>query len=1299
MNKLKYIISTLIGILIVSGVVYAATLPVFSGGTGAVTLTGCLTGNGTSAITGTGSPCGSGGSGLSTTTADYIIYPTSGTAAASTTNALKTSTNSVISSSGSFDVVMRAVIGNATSTLPYRTNIYISPGKYFAQSTSTFGGGTSANPDVNDTPMWKIWGAGAGGTVIVVNKNTTGFNFSDFSKADISGLTFYLQTGSTAIGARSANTGIRSLWNSSIANLFIVSTSTGDTGKGLDLQNTFRNTYNNIQFLALSACIMEKAQGSAFFIGDSVFENMMCDFSSVAGSGVAYELIAPAGGQVNQDTWIDTNGFSDTGTHTHFKLTNTDWTTARGINSEGFATTTDIISGTGNHFDYNYITLKSGTGTNYFGTSVTAFNNSFGCTFVDNPTGTHQLLVDANTITSQPNVVQGVNGANCVMQGAGTFIFTTTTASIVRDIADNIGSITYLSAMKIAANKLYFDFSSTLNTFVQFIGGALRFNVGGTDALDISSSGFGTTTVIGLNINAQATSTSNVGFNITTGCYAIAGTCVSGGTSGGGGSPGGTGTELQYRGGASTFSAVTNSAFNATANTLSIGTTTSALAMVTLSTSTAPQLIITDNNNTNAWAFRDTANTFYLASTSPTTFATSTVPALTINSNGNVGIYNSAPAGILDVQSKLIVLANGNVGIGTAVPTQEFQVEGGSAGVNIVRTASDAFLRLSTAHTGGLSSQIRIDATKGDLYFTTNDSVSERMRITTPGNVGIGTSTPFGMLNIASTTVSATFKPQLTLTDSSGGINAKHFTFSVEGGNFYIATATDLLATTSSASILSIIGSSGSVGISSTTPFGQFSVNSQAGTPSLVIGSSTGTYLIVDKFGKVGVGTTTATVGAGLEISTNATTTSPGLLIDGSWYTTGNATSNKPQLLIEPTGTVSNNWSTAGTGLGVNAVSGFTGNLIVAQVAGGNKFTVSSTGSIGANSLFRNAGSANDSVVTPTTFGTYISRTNTGAGVALIAQQVNATQTGDIAEFLNSLGTTTVFTARGSEGIGTSTPYGLLNISTSSANTGGFVPQLVLSDQSATTNQKHWFFASQGGNLYVGTSTDTLATTSTAALSITGSGPAVLNVGASSTPSATVSITNVAGTDNLAIGSSTGYTFLVNSTGRVFFGTYADCNGATNALGVTNKQVSCDSGVSDERLKKDFNPITPEDALHKVLSLKPTTFYYLDNNVPGFDTQSKSLQSGFKAQDVQKIIPSLVEKKQPTKYSPDGTLVLDYSQFAPYFAGSIQGLQDEIDNLKIGVVTTKRSAEENWQWIVMGLLILWNLGLTFRKKK
>ncbi len=70
----------------------------------------------------------------------------------------------------------------------------------------------------------------------------------------------------------------------------------------------------------------------------------------------------------------------------------------------------------------------------------------------------------------------------------------------------------------------------------------------------------------------------------------------------------------------------------------------------------------------------------------------------------------------------------------------------------------------------------------------------------------------------------------------------------------------------------------------------------------------------------------------------------PGATFNGTWITGGTATTTKPYHLIEPTGTTSTGWSTSGTGLGVNAASGFVGSLIDLQTAGTSKFSVSGTG-------------------------------------------------------------------------------------------------------------------------------------------------------------------------------------------------------------------------------------------------------------------------------------------------------------------------------------------------------------------
>lgn len=72
----------------------------------------------------------------------------------------------------------------------------------------------------------------------------------------------------------------------------------------------------------------------------------------------------------------------------------------------------------------------------------------------------------------------------------------------------------------------------------------------------------------------------------------------------------------------------------------------------------------------------------------------------------------------------------------------------------------------------------------------------------------------------------------------------------------------------------------------------------------------------------------------------------PAHKMTGAWFTGGTATTTKPHFLIEPTGTTSTAWSTAGTGLGVNAASGFTGNFIDLQLNGVSVLKLSSNGTL-----------------------------------------------------------------------------------------------------------------------------------------------------------------------------------------------------------------------------------------------------------------------------------------------------------------------------------------------------------------
>jgi hypothetical protein len=76
----------------------------------------------------------------------------------------------------------------------------------------------------------------------------------------------------------------------------------------------------------------------------------------------------------------------------------------------------------------------------------------------------------------------------------------------------------------------------------------------------------------------------------------------------------------------------------------------------------------------------------------------------------------------------------------------------------------------------------------------------------------------------------------------------------------------------------------------------------------------------------------------------NSAVSLPTINVTGTWFTGGTSTTTMPHVLIQTSGATANTWSVNGTGLGVNAASGFTGNLLDLQLDGVSKFTVRSTG-------------------------------------------------------------------------------------------------------------------------------------------------------------------------------------------------------------------------------------------------------------------------------------------------------------------------------------------------------------------
>jgi hypothetical protein len=110
--------------------------------------------------------------------------------------------------------------------------------------------------------------------------------------------------------------------------------------------------------------------------------------------------------------------------------------------------------------------------------------------------------------------------------------------------------------------------------------------------------------------------------------------------------------------------------------------------------------------------------------------------------------------------------------------------------------------------------------------------------------------------------------------------------------------------------------------------------------------TSTGSTIVVTN----GTGPTT-----NLEINTakaltwtaNGALSAPAVLYNGTPVTTGgSSTTTWPLFLLQPSGTTSNQWNSAGTMFGVNAASGFTGSLIDLQINGTSRLNLTSGGTL-----------------------------------------------------------------------------------------------------------------------------------------------------------------------------------------------------------------------------------------------------------------------------------------------------------------------------------------------------------------
>jgi len=236
------------------------------------------------------------------------------------------------------------------------------------------------------------------------------------------------------------------------------------------------------------------------------------------------------------------------------------------------------------------------------------------------------------------------------------------------------------------------------------------------------------------------------------------------------------------------------------------------IAVSKLANGTARQLLQTAANGTDVeWASNidipgtlDVTSAATFDSTIGASAGTAALPSITFTGDLNTGIYSPGAdqvAVATNGTGRLFVDASGNVGIGTANPSAN--------SVTVSRASGYVECRVNS---GSNTATIAVDGTTSyignysniPLSFTTNSL--ERLRITSAGLVGVGTSSPSNTLHVVGT-------GRFNVSGSNNAVIAS------DSGDPFIYTeqAAGLKFGTNSA-VRMTINSSGSVGIGTTSP-------------------------------------------------------------------------------------------------------------------------------------------------------------------------------------------------------------------------------------------------------------------------------------------------------------------------------------------------------------------------------------------------------------------------------------------------------------------------------------------------
>tara|TARA_Y100000022_G_scaffold99326_1_gene85703 strand:+ start:2024 stop:7390 length:5367 start_codon:yes stop_codon:yes gene_type:complete len=120
---------------------------------------------------------------------------------------------------------------------------------------------------------------------------------------------------------------------------------------------------------------------------------------------------------------------------------------------------------------------------------------------------------------------------------------------------------------------------------------------------------------------------------------------------------------------------------------------------------------------------------------------------------------------------------------------------------------------------------------------------------------------------------------------------------------------------------------------------------------------------------------------------------------------------------------------------------------------------------------------------------------------------------------------------------------------------------------------------------------------------------------------------------------------------------YFRISGADKAIINSSGQIEATSfnATSDARLKENIIPL--KDPLQKINQLQGVHFNWIED-------ASNNLNTGFIAQDVEKVIPEIVATAQEKSQKGIHTKSINYSAVVPYLVESVKTLSNEVENLK-----------------------------------